>query len=444
MGLAVKQVPFLFFASSRFNQSTLLTEKKSGLVPLNMASLEPQKSKKGDEFACPIPIPARSHLPALDFQESCLGNLTLEWRVQPNRAFRFSERHLEPEIEEKGTSDIPIGVSLKPASLSAVLSLLTSLLFSGAEMNSSWAQNAWTEGTKTLLFMRVAFPDDPAEPISQDDASQLMNQVNSWYVANSYGKTAITTDVTPLLTLPNTKTWYGLQPPIQLLNDARAAALQNGFDTLGYDRDMVRFNSVPGWNFSGTSNIGAKGSWLQDSSLGVVVHELGHQYGLEHAGAWNAIGDSIIGPGSNSEYGNVFDAMGLPPPAPEMHDFNAAWKSRLNWLADRFVQTVTNSGTYRLRAFDVSDLESGEIYALKIRKDEYRDYWAEFRQKFNNNPWTQNGILLNWSPWSGSNRGTQLLDTTAGTPFGNDDAVLVVGRTFSDLEAGLLITPIAV
>src|SRR6058998_2995343 len=138
--------------------------------------------------------------------------------------------------------------------------------------------------------------------------------------------------------------------------------------------------------------------------------------------------------------------MGKANSDPGIYHFNVIWLNRLNWLENSFVQTVTNSSIYRLRAFDAPNLVSGAIYALRIRKDDARDYWAEFRQRFTGNRWTQNGIILNWSPWESSGRGTHLLDITPGSPAGNDardDSPLVIGSTFSDQQAGIHITPVA-
>src|SRR5262249_18307272 len=48
-------------------------------------------------------------------------------------------------------------------------------------------------------------------------------------------------------------------------------------------------------------------------------------------------------------------------------------------------------------------------------------------------------------PWGQSNGGSQLLDTTPGTPTnygGKEDAAVVVGRTFTDPGAGVHITPV--
>jgi len=322
---------------------------------------------------------------------------------------------------------------------------------SGTENGLCWAESSRTQGTKRLLFMRVAFPDDPTEPISESAAYELMNQVNQWYMEQSYNTTAIIADVTPLLMMPQPKTAYSSLGIPTFLNDARNAARAAGFDTDNYDLDIVRNNQIPGsiFNFAGFAYIGGKGLVLQNSMLYVVLHELGHNYGLWHANYWSAAGDSVIGPGTVVEYGNTFDTMGPQNSNPSLYAFNAEFKNELGWLPSPFVQVVTNCGLYRIYAYDVPNLVGPRKYALCVRRDYARTYWAEFRQKLTSNPWTQNGVLLNWSPWNNpvgnSLGGTVLLDTTPGTPAGNsskDDAPVVIGRTFSDPAAGIHITPI--
>jgi len=295
--------------------------------------------------------------------------------------------------------------------------------------------------------MRLIFPDDTNEPISFDGATALLMDVSRWYWEKSYGALNLTFDVTPVLQMPLPKSSYPFRGMAQLMADARAVAQQWGFNLNDYHLDIARFAPVPGWDFGGSALVGGKGLWLQSSSLSIVIHELGHNFGLEHANSWAAGADSVIGPGENEEYANPFDIMGQTVGNPDPLHFNAIWLDRLNWLDSSLIATVTTSGVYRLHAFDVATLVPGTSYALKIQKDQTRQYWAEFRQKFVNNPWTENGIILNWPPWQNSYLGTHLPDTTPGSPAGNaskDDSPLTLGRTLSDQEAGIHITPLAV
>ena len=304
----------------------------------------------------------------------------------------------------------------------------------------------WTHGTKTVLYMRVNFPDDLTEPISEGDAYDAMDQVNSFYTAQSYNLASMDTTVTPVVTVPQIKAYYTPDPGL-LLADARAAALQAGYDTANFDRDIVAFTGVPGYTFGGLAYVGGKGVWLQSMDPGVTAHELGHNYGLMHANLWNTTSNfSSFGPGTNLEYGNIYDTMGSA--GADIYQFDAPHKNALDWLKADAVQVVTTNGVYRIYPMDDPARVDGRFYAAIVRKDFMRNYWLEFRNLFTGNPWTQYGVLLNWAPWPQSDAGTHLIDTTPGSPdisdaASRDDAAVVVGRTFNDDAAGVHITTLA-
>jgi hypothetical protein len=306
---------------------------------------------------------------------------------------------------------------------------------------------SWTHGRKSVLYIRVNFPDDLTEPVSEPAAYAAMNGVNAFYTENSYNLTALTATVTPVITMPQTKAYYSADPGL-LQSDAWVYAKRAGFATQNYDRDIIALTSVPGYDWGGLASVGGKGVWLQSYGVGVTSHELGHNYGLFHANFWNTLTNfSMIGPGTNLEYGNIYDTMG--PAAAGNALFNAVHKNLLDWLKADAVQTITSSGVYRIYPFDVPAERrvAGRFYGAALKKDSLRDYWLEFRTKYAANPWLQSGLLLNWTPWGDSNGGTQLVDTTPGSPDATDadsrsDAAVTIGRTFSDAVAGVHITPL--
>ena len=311
----------------------------------------------------------------------------------------------------------------------------------------SAAQDNWTHGRKSVLYIRVNFPDDLTEPISEPAAYAAMNGVNTFYTENSYDLTSLTATVTPVITMPQTKAYYSTDPGL-LLNDARTWAKKAGYVTANYDRDIVALTQVPGYSWGGLAFVGGKGVWLQSFGVGVASHELDHNYGLWHANFWDTRTNfSMVGPGTNLEYGNIYDTMG--PAAAGNALFNAVHKNILDWLKADAVQTITSNGVYRIYPFDVPAARrvAGRMYAAAVKRDSLRDCWLEFRTKYTSNAWLENGLLLNWTPWDESNGGAHMIDTTPGSPDANDtasrsDAAVTIGRTFNDNAAGLHLTPL--
>jgi len=312
------------------------------------------------------------------------------------------------------------------------------------------AHDGWTQGPRSVLYMRVTYPDDPQEAITEPGTYSLMDAVSAWFADTSYNTTWLVTDVTPLMVLPQPKAWYCENGDGYLLNDAREIARSYGFDTDNYNLDIVRFPSpgsgCNGYGYGGKAYVRGKGCWMLSNSTGTMIHELGHNYGVWHANFWTGLGDGIISHGSHVEYGNPYDVMGS---SGSQGQFNANFKNILDWVQDAYVQTVSTSGTYRLFTYDITSLTPGQSYALKIRKDYDRNYWAEFRRRYANQ-WFLNGVMLNWDSWNNgvtnSGSGTHLLDTTPGTPTASsskEDSAVVIGRTYSDVPSGVHITPLA-
>lgn len=329
-----------------------------------------------------------------------------------------------------------------------------------------------SQGTKRVLFLRVVFRDDILEPISESEAVELMKQVNDFYVEASYGKTALLTTVAPLLTLPFPKLHYTANGPGAVLEDARAAAEAAGFPPGEYQLLLIRHPNVPGFTWGGLGGGGV--AWLQGNSVGLVVHEIGHNYGLGHANYWDTrrdvlppnpnnypfdtaslVGrDSVIGVGDDLEYGDIFDVMGsgggegIDPGGTNQviarlaGQFNAIAKHQLGWLPEASLARADDGGRFRIFAFDTPHLSDGRHYALTVTKDAYRTYWVSARGRLTDNPWLQHGVSLHWGGWEQGIGYSSLLDTTPGSQPGREDSAILVGRTYADGESEVHITPV--
>ena len=334
---------------------------------------------------------------------------------------------------------------------------------SGTSPLSGSIPSSTTTGQRTFLYIRATFPDHRIDPQSEAECHDSLRQMDDFITQTSYGRCYFTYAVPPLVVLPYPESWYiqyqadlgGADTLIQ--SQARTIAKAMGFDYLSYNLDAVRWNGAVG-SYGGSASVGGRGMRLKTSSVSTFCHELGHNLGVWHANMWRTTPPSFIGPGNNLEYGNTFDLMGSSSTTGQ---YTAHFKNILSWLPNETHWNVTSSGTYRIYQTDYAIQDPSFRYALRITKDAERQYWAEFRQRFTTIPGLMNGLMMTWDGWgqggiggsggsppNGSNRGAQLLDMTPGS-FGNgitdtrNDAALWVGRTFSDTDADIHVTPVA-
>ena len=306
-------------------------------------------------------------------------------------------------------------------------------------------KSAYTEGLKRLLILRVDFSDLAGAPLSNATGTNMLNGIAAFYLEQSFGKTTFRglgagSVMTTTLRMPKTASVYGASDPSILRTDARNAARISGLNLALFDFDLICVGAVPGFNWAGLGYIGAPGSWIRasfDATGGVSSHELGHNFGLNHANAWDTGGQSILGAGSNVEYGDSFDTMGNAT-AGKRH-FNTRYKNYLDWLPTTQVKIVTASGNYRLFAHDATNAATPR--AVRIARNAQTNYWLEFRQKFTDRPALMDGVGLRWARTN--NQQSLLLDVTPGSADGKNDSALLIGRTFSDRAAGIHITPLA-
>jgi hypothetical protein len=300
-----------------------------------------------------------------------------------------------------------------------------------------------TEGNKKLLLIRVDFSDAPGEPVSDANGTSLISGLNDFYSESSFGRSSFALNgsgsaITPTFRMPQTAAWYGANDAyVQLRTDARNAAAGSGYTLSSYHYDLICFDNVPGWAWAGLGYVGAAGAWLHGYfTVGVAGHELGHNYGLNHANFWDTGVEGVFSTnGVSVEYGDNQDTMGSANAG--ANHFNARYKKYMDWLKNGETTNVTVSGVYRIYPHDDTN-SINLLCGLSIARSASTNYWVEFRQKFTGNRWLISGAGIRWA--GTGNQRSHLLDTTPGSPNGKTDAALVLGRTFSDHAAGVHIT----
>jgi hypothetical protein len=135
----------------------------------------------------------------------------------------------------------------------------------GASKPSGSVPSSWTTGVKSVLYIRVTFPDQQTDPQPEKEAYDVMKSVNDFFVENSHGALHLMTTVTPLLMMPRPQSWYKANDNSSanmVLSDARAVARAAGYDNDSYDLDAVRYSGASG-SFNGQAYIGGRGCWLR-------------------------------------------------------------------------------------------------------------------------------------------------------------------------------------
>ncbi|MGB8166735.1 MAG: Calx-beta domain-containing protein [Chthoniobacteraceae bacterium] len=303
-------------------------------------------------------------------------------------------------------------------------------------------------GNVKVLAIPMTYADQNAVPSTEAALSATLRDVGDFYAKASFGRISLVGVVTPPVKLPHNEAWYvnrdtsnggDIDGEGTEHAHAREEARKLGFDSNDYDCIVVRHNGGPG-SYGGLG--GGSSVWARSDGVSLWAHEIGHCFGLAHSNFWDTAGTSAIGAGTNQEYGDSYDIMGGGPYA--AGHYNAQAKSQIKWLPANFNRAISQSGQYRLYAFDQGVLVPNRDYALTIVKDAQKTYWAEVRSLYDTNPWVKNGVLLGWRYPNGSGGNLQRIDVTPGSPFLKEDAPISLGLTFSDRESGIHITTVAV
>ncbi len=308
-----------------------------------------------------------------------------------------------------------------------------------------------TFGEQKVLVLLVNFQDKATQPWTTTQVRDVVfNTVDSFYRESSYGQTWLGGDVFGWYTLPISSATCDQNA---IATYAKQAATAAGINLSAYNRLVYAFPSLScGWTGWGTYGGNPSQAWINGSmSVRTVGHELGHNFGIYHARALDCGADVVGSNCSIIEYGDTWDILGQSGVIAHSH---AAQKERVGWLGYGIspgLTVVQASGTYWLDPYETM---GSNPKALKILKStdpttgKKTWYYVEFRRPIGfdsfiaSNSSVMNGVVVHTGTEAYS-FDEYLLDMTPATSSFADGA-LVVGRSYTDLNNNMTITPLSV
>jgi len=306
-----------------------------------------------------------------------------------------------------------------------------------------------TMGEQKVAVLLVNFADNVVQPITAASANTLVfDSIDKYYREASFGQTWFKGQVFGYYTIAMSKS---VCDPYGMASQAEAAAAAAGVDLSTFNRKVFLFpRNACTW--AGLGNVGGSNTraWANGSFVPLTVgHELGHNYGLHHAHAYDCDVAPLGGTCTSLPYGDAADMMGNN----KAGHFNPFEKEMLGWLNDGVsppIHVATTSGRYAIEPYSSSSVGAK---AIKIPRGTDVNghpswYYLEYRQPIGADAVLTlgnltRGVMVRVGSDGDGESGYQL-DMSPGTSTSAYaelyDGALAVGQTYGDAGAKVSFT----
>jgi len=213
-------------------------------------------------------------------------------------------------------------------------------------------------GKQRLLTVLVSYGP---RPFTRASVTAAVNEAVAFIGRSSFGRVTMQPTTTPWLDGGTTEPSCGASAD-RMFAPLRASAEAAGYHPDAFDR-VFYVVAGPNCGFHGIE-FGDEVMIVREPDARLIVHELGHTFGLPHAGASAVCGTWCV----TQEQGDLYSPMGIG-----FLDFSAYEKEQLGWIPRQ--PRVTRAGNYLVYSTKPSAIAR---QAIVIQAPE-GEYWLEQR-----------------------------------------------------------------